>query len=103
MVVQQGSQYIVVFRGTDAGNFTPETAIEGVFQAAPAADVDQDDFNADVSLSLGTGLDNSQAQDAINLTKAVIALAGNYGPAPVFPFFDCLCWIYLGRSKQTRP
>ena len=77
-MVTQGADesYTVTFRGTDAGDASFWTlASATVFGVSTPVKLDQLDWNTNLLLGQGDGLDNSQAQDAINLTKAVIANA----------------------------
>jgi hypothetical protein len=86
MVATDGNgNYVVTFRGTDAGDFKSSTLIAGALNyltgggtaPPPANEIDDNDLTQNFLMGSGLALNQSQAQDAIDLTKAVIALAGN--------------------------
>ena len=81
MVTTSGDgKYTVTFRGTDAGDASFATLVGAFFGIPSPTRLDQLDWNTDLLLGKGKGLNDFQVQDAINLTKAVIAKANG---APV--------------------
>ena len=73
----EDDKYTVTFRGTDAGDTRPSDLLDSTFgPGSPPERLDQLDCKTNVTLGPGHGLNDSQAQDAINLTKMVIVAAG---------------------------
>ena len=74
-VYQKGSDYVVVFRGTDTTSFDPvlvgTAAAFGV--SLPPRATDAPDWKQNVGLGIGDSGSDTQARDAIELTQALIA------------------------------
>jgi hypothetical protein len=77
MIVRQGSKYVVVFRGTDAGNATfPDVAWSIVNGSAPSSHIDNLDMLQNKAMGSGTYDPASQAANALALADIAIQLAG---------------------------